>query len=267
MTLVTVDSTANDKSYADIFFNGGNSGVDPAWDAIAGSAIGTSAAVASGVAYMAIRRAGHGRRRPHRNPLWTWQDPSGEPIDGAPTIDPRLEQVVVGTADGSVVALTTAGTLRWMASLTGSANAPVVSGGLVYVSSSNGPEGAVTAFAESTGALSWSYNLPGPATSAVAVDPTGGVVAVGGTDGTLTALSSSDGSSALDLQRRRGPRVVSRHRGRIDLRGLCRRQSLRAVGNDGKHPLDIRHRQRRSLPARRSTSFRKRSSSGRPTGR
>ena len=186
---------ANDKSYGDIFFNGGNSGVDPAWDAIAGSAIGTSAAVASGVAYEGDSAGQVMAVDVHTGTtLWTWQDPSGEPIDGAPTIDPKLGQVMVGTADGSVVALTTAGALRWTASLTGSADAPVVSGGLVYVSSSDGAAGAVTAFAESTGALSWSSSLPGPATSAVAVDPTGGVVAVGGTDGTMTALSSSDGS-------------------------------------------------------------------------
>ena len=60
-------------------------------------------------------------------------------IDGSPTVDPALGQVMVGTADGAVDAISTAtGQTVWSASVAGAANAPTFANGEAYVSSTGG---------------------------------------------------------------------------------------------------------------------------------
>ena len=185
----------NDASYANIYFLGSNSGIDPAWDYIDGSTITTSTVVANGVAYvgdasgqvLAIETANGAK-------LWSWQDSTGAAIDGSPTVDPVLGQVMVGTADGSIDAISSEdGQAIWSASVTGAANAPTFAGGEAYVSSSGG---TVTALVESSGTVSWSTTLASPASSAVAVDRSSHVLVVGEHDGTVLALSTSSGSLA-----------------------------------------------------------------------
>jgi outer membrane protein assembly factor BamB len=188
----------NDPSYNGIYFLGSGSGVDPAWDYIAGSGITTSAAVADGVAYVGDASGqllaidtGKGSN------LWTWQDASGAAIDGAPTVDPALGQVMVGTADGAVDAISTStGHLVWSASVAGAANAPTFGNGEAYVTSSDGTDGAVTALVESTGALAWTRSLAGPVASSATLDKASQLVVVGDNDGSVVALSAGSGSPA-----------------------------------------------------------------------
>ena len=194
----------NDASYGNIIFAGSNSGIYPAWDFIAGSAIGTSAGVADDVAYVGDA-SGELLAIDTQNGsnLWTWQNPSGAAIDGAPTIDAALGQVMVGTADGSVDAVSTSGHLLWSTSVGGAVNAPTYGGGEIYVSSTNGASGAVTALTEATGAVSWSQSLASPAGSAASLDTASGLLVVGEGDGTVTALSTASGDPVLDVHHRR----------------------------------------------------------------
>jgi eukaryotic-like serine/threonine-protein kinase len=186
---------SDDASYSNIFFVG-QGDVRPAWDSIIGSAITTSAAVAGGVAYVGDAAGQLLAIDAHNGSvLWTWQDPSGKAIDGAPTIDPTNGLVMISTADGTVTALTTAGTLDWSATVGGVPNAPTFGAGEVYVSSSDGSDGSVTALVESSGATTWSKTLSSPVTSASTIDTTSGLVMVGESSGVVTALSTSSGST------------------------------------------------------------------------
>jgi len=187
----------NDESYSNIIFAGSNSGIYPAWDFIAGSAIGTSVAVADDVAYVGDA-SGQLLAIDTQNGsnLWTWQNPSGGAIDGAPTVDPALGRVMVGTADGSVDAVSTSGHLLWSTSIGGAVNAATFGGGEIYVSSTDGSSGAVAALTEATGAVTWSQSLTGPATAAVSLDTAAGLLIVGASDGTVTALSTAAGAPA-----------------------------------------------------------------------
>ena len=162
----------NDASYSNIFFVSPKT-IGPAWNSIAGSAITTSAAVADGVAYVGDASGQLLAINTHNGAvLWTWQGPSGNAIDGAPTVDPALGLVMVSSANGTVEALTTAGTPVWSTTVGGVPNAPTFGAGEVYVSSSNGSDGAVTALVESSGATTWSHTLTSPVTSASTLDTT-----------------------------------------------------------------------------------------------
>ena len=92
----------NDASYSNIFVVSPKT-IGPAWNSIAGSAITTSAAVADGVAYVGDASGQLLAIDTHNGAvLWTWQDPSGNAIDGAPTVDPALGLVMVSSANGTV---------------------------------------------------------------------------------------------------------------------------------------------------------------------
>jgi outer membrane protein assembly factor BamB len=185
----------NDASYSNIFVVSPKT-IGPAWNSIAGSAITTSAAVADGVAYVGDASGQLLAINTHNGALlWTWQGPSGKAIDGAPTVDPTLGLVMVSSANGTVEAVTTAGTPVWSASVGGVPNAPTFGAGEVYVSSSNGSAGAVTALVESSGATTWSHTLTSPVTSASTLDTTSKLVIVGESSGAVTALSTSSGST------------------------------------------------------------------------
>jgi outer membrane protein assembly factor BamB len=185
----------DDASYSNIFFVG-QGDVRPAWDSIIGSAITTSAAVAGGVVYVGDTSGQLLALDAHNGVvLWTWQDPSGKAVDGAPTVDPTNGLVMISTADGTVDALTTAGTLDWSTSVGGVPNAPTFGAGEIYVSSNDGSDGSVTALVESSGVNSWSKSLSSPVTSASTIDTANGLVMVGESSGVVTALSTSSGST------------------------------------------------------------------------
>ncbi len=186
-------SEPNDPTYAKIFFLGSNTGINPAWDYVDSAAITTATAVANGVAY-AGDASGHllAINTSNGTNLWTWQDSSGAAIDGSPTVDPAVGEVMVGTAGGSVDAISIAtGQTLWSSSVSGAANAPTYANGEAYVSSSGG---TVTALVESTGAVTWSTTLGSPALSAVAVDKSSPILVVGEHNGTVQALSTASGS-------------------------------------------------------------------------
>ena len=183
----------NDDTLYNLVHPGKNIFVDLAWSYGTSSVVGTSPAVADGVAYIGDNAGQLVAIDVHNGaPIWTWALPSGKAIGGSPAVDPLKQLVFVGADDGTLDAISTAtGHLAWSASIGGDLNAPSVALGDVYVSSSTG---TVEAVSEATGARVWSTKLASAVSAAPTVDTTAKILAVGEANGDVEALNASTGA-------------------------------------------------------------------------
>jgi outer membrane protein assembly factor BamB len=184
----------DDSTLADLIFPGGNNWVDVAWHFDAGAPLDASPAVVDGVAYVGDT-AGHLYALDFQNGglLWSFTVVSGAAIDGSPAVDPGLALVFFGADDGSLRAVHVAnGSFGWSAKVGGQLAAPVVSGGVVYVTSSTGK---VEALREATGAMVWSRTLGSSVTSAAALSAAAGLLVVGESNGDVVAVSAATGAT------------------------------------------------------------------------
>lgn len=182
---------ARDPSLFNLVAPGGDVFLDQAWRFSSGGAISTAPAVANEVAYEG-NALGHLVAVDVHNGAdrWTWKDSTGAAITGAPAVDPATGLVIVGTADGTVDAVRTNGTLAWSATVGGSVNDPAVADEAVYVTTSNG---TVEALSESTGDRLWSATMPASVTGAPAVDPAAGTLVAAAANGDVRAFNAATG--------------------------------------------------------------------------
>jgi eukaryotic-like serine/threonine-protein kinase len=169
-----------------------------AWAFGTGDPVSAPPAVADGVAYVPDN-AGQLQAVAVRTgtPLWTWSDPSGAALGGAPAVDTSQGLAFVGGHDGTLTAVSTTGPdtgdTAWSDSLGGDVSAPVLDGhGDLYVTTSTG---LLEAVSETTGAELWSVALASPASTAPTLDTAGNLLVVGESDGDVTALSLAGGAT------------------------------------------------------------------------
>ena len=183
----------NDPVLFNLISPRGNIFVDLAWKYQTGAAVNASPAVVDGVLYAANTTGQLTAIDTHNgSPLWTWNLPSAQPIDGSPAVDRTKGLVFVGANDGTLDALSmSTGLLVWSAAIGGLVSAPVLGQGELYATTS---AGVVTAVSESTGAALWSTTLPSTIAAAPALDTNASRLVVGEANGTVIALSSVDGT-------------------------------------------------------------------------
>lgn len=183
----------NDPTFYNLVHPGTNIFVDLAWSYQTAAAVGTSPAVADGVAYVGDSAGNLTAIDVHNGaPVWSWQLASGAALAGSPAVDPVKGVVVVGADDGTLDALSTAtGKLLWSATIGGDLSAPAVGGGDVYVTSTNG---VVEALSETTGAKLWSVTLASPSSAPPALDNTAKKLVVGEANGHVQELSATNGT-------------------------------------------------------------------------
>ncbi len=118
---------------------------------------------------------------------WSYQ--TGGPIFSSPAS--AHGQVIVGSADGAVYALTSNGRRAWKTATTAAVlGSPLAEGDLVYV---GGSDSCFRAISSRTGAVAWSYcGLAGAVTSKATIS--GAVIVFGAWDGALYALDKRSGN-------------------------------------------------------------------------
>jgi len=184
----------NDPTLHNVIFPGNNYWLKVAWRFDAGAPIDASPAVVDGRAYLGDS-VGNLLALDLQNGglLWNFTLSSGAAIDGSPAVDPGLGLVFIGAADGSLDAVHLAtGTLAWSVSLGGSASAPVINGGNLYVTSTTG---TVEALSESTGAVQWSKTLPSASTSAPSLNASARLLVVGESNGVVLGMNATNGAT------------------------------------------------------------------------
>ena len=168
----------------------------PAWRFAATKPL-TSPAVVDEVAYF-----GDGSGTLHAvdvhtgSQVWSWHDTSGKAVTGSPAVDQSAGLVFFGSADGSLIAISTAGAHRgtevWSVSLKGGrVLSPVFDGTDVFAASTNGK---VYALAEADGATVWSGSLASGASAPPALDSANGVLVVPEANDTVAAFASTRGT-------------------------------------------------------------------------
>lgn len=184
----------NDSTLQNLVHPGGNIFVDLAWEYHTGAAVNTSPAVVDGILYAANTAGQLIAIDTHTGgPMWTWNLPSGQAIDGSPAVDLTKGLVFVGANDGTLDAVSTStGLLVWSTSVGGAVSAPVLGGGDAYVTTR---AGVVTALSESTGIASWSDTLLSGISAAPALDTTANRLVVGEANGVVMALSATNGTT------------------------------------------------------------------------
>jgi len=160
------------------------------WTTPTQGAVESSPAIANGVVYVG---SDDGRLYALKETTGAvlWSATLSGAVTASPAVDSSGGKVIIGDGAG-VTAFSTGGsspgTMLWTQATGGAAGTPIVSGGTVYVGSTDGHEYAL---AESTGAVDWSAALGGTPSLGALLN---GVLYVGTSASGLFALTTTNGS-------------------------------------------------------------------------
>lgn len=125
--------------------------------------------------------------------LWQYPTSGGTPVTTAPAVDASAGLLVVALGNGKVAAIgLSVGGPLWTANVGGNVTAPVLAGGMVYVTSQSG---RIVAFYELNGSRYWATAVHFTIRASPTVDTVGQLVLIAGLSGRLVAIGLTTGKA------------------------------------------------------------------------